>query len=164
MSPTYARELLTPDFGMGLDGLLQSREDDLCGILNGIDTEVWNPETDPALVQPFSARSLKHRCANREWLEQHFEIEPDPESPLFCVISRLTTQKGLDLLLEAIPSLVHRGARLIVLGSGDKKLEISYKAMASQFPQSIGVEIGYNEDLAHKMQGGSDAILIHVAL
>lgn len=160
VSPTYAAELLSPEFGMGLEGLLRSRQSDLTGILNGIDTEVWNPEKDKALVNPYSPRTLKKKAANKAWLEERFGLSPNPDAPLFCIISRLTTQKGLDLLLEAIPTIVGQGARLVVLGSGDKKLEVSFKAMAQQMPEHLGVEIGYDEDLAHRMQGGADAILI----
>ena len=160
VSPTYATELLTPEYGMGLEGLLRSRQADLVGILNGIDLDTWNPETDPALVKQYSPRSLNRRGPNREFLENHFGIEPNEEAPMFCVISRLTAQKGLDLLLEAIPTIIKRGARLIVLGSGDRDMEDRYLAMARRFPGSVGVHIGYDEDLSHKMQGGSDAILM----
>ena len=160
VSPTYATELLSPQYGMGLDGLLESRKSDLAGVLNGIDLETWNPETDPALVKTYSARSLKRRTANRMWIDEKFGLKPDAAGPLFCVISRLTTQKGLDLLLDCIPTLLTRDARLAVLGSGDTDLEERYLAMADRFQGSIGVEIGYHEDLSHMLQGGSDAILI----
>ncbi|SNY93240.1 starch synthase [Cohaesibacter sp. ES.047] len=160
VSPTYATELLTPEYGMGLEGLLRSRQTDLVGILNGIDLDTWNPEDDPSLVNTYSPRSLNRREANRIYLEQHFGIEPSEDAPLFCVISRLTTQKGLDLLLDSIPTIIKRGARLIVLGSGERHMEENYLAMAKRFPGSVGVKIGYDEELSHKMQGGSDAILM----
>ncbi|MDW3225477.1 MAG: glycogen synthase GlgA [Paracoccaceae bacterium] len=159
VSPTYARELMLPEFGMGLEGLLRARGSDLSGILNGIDIEVWNPEQDPSLVAPYSVRSLKPKARSRAELMKRFGLE-DGQGPLFCVISRLTTQKGLDLLLEAIPVLVARGARLAVLGSGDKSLESGFVAAAHAHPGSVGVIIGYDEPLSHLMQGGSDAILI----
>lgn len=160
VSPTYARELLTPEFGMGLEGLLQARKDDLCGILNGIDLEVWNPQTDPNLVAPYSTRSLKRRQKNRAAIEERFGLAANPTAPLFCVVSRLTSQKGLDLLLEALPVLVGRGARLALLGSGDKDLEAGFTKAAEAFPGSVGVIIGYDEALSHVLQGGSDAILV----
>ncbi|PLW78664.1 glycogen synthase GlgA [Cohaesibacter celericrescens] len=160
VSPTYAEELLTPEFGMGLEGLLRSRQSDLTGILNGIDLDIWNPETDKALTKTFTAKTLKRKAANRTRVEEKFGLASNPDAPLFCVISRLTTQKGLDLLLKSIPTLIKRGARLAVLGTGDKKLEDDYRAMADRFPESVSVEIGYDEELSHMLQGGSDAILI----
>jgi starch synthase len=160
VSPTYARELMLPEFGMGLEGLLRARQSDLSGILNGIDLEVWNPETDAALEQPYSLRKLKAKSVNRAQVMSRFGLEPTEDAPLFCVISRLTTQKGLDLLLEALPTLVGRGARLAVLGSGEKGLEAGFVAAAHRYAGSVGVIIGYDEPLSHLMQGGSDAILI----
>ncbi|WP_316859524.1 glycogen synthase GlgA [uncultured Cohaesibacter sp.] len=160
VSPTYAIELLTPDFGMGLEGLLQSRKNDLVGILNGIDMAEWDPETDPVLEKNYNTKSLKRKVANREWLEARFGLEANPDAPLFCVISRLTTQKGLDLLLEVIPTIVERGGRLAVLGTGDKRLEAAFVNAAGNMPGKVGVEIGYSEDLSHKMQGGADVVLV----
>ncbi|QJF51717.1 glycogen synthase GlgA [Roseobacter ponti] len=160
VSPTYARELMTPEFGMGLEGLLQARAGDLTGILNGIDTDVWNPETDGALTAGYSAKALKNKTRNRKTVLTRFDLDKNPTGPLFCVISRLTTQKGLDLLLDAVPALVARGARLAVLGSGDKDLEAGFVAASHRHPGSVGVIIGYDEPLSHLMQGGSDAILI----
>lgn len=160
VSPTYARELLTPEFGMGLEGLLQARRDDLSGILNGIDPDIWNPATDPELVATYSSRSLKRRKKNRAEIESCFGLSPDPEAPLFCVVSRLTRQKGLDLLLEVLPDLVDCGARLALLGSGDRDLEAGFKAAAGRYAGSVGVIIGYDEALSHLLQGGSDSILV----
>lgn len=159
VSPTYARELMMPEFGMGLEGLLRARSSDLSGILNGIDLDVWNPEQDKNLVAPYSVRSLKPKAKSRAKVLKRFGLE-EGTGPLFCVISRLTTQKGLDLLLDAIPTLVARGARLAVLGSGDKGLEAGFVAAAHAHPGSVGVIIGYDEPLSHLMQGGSDAIVI----
>ncbi|GMG82633.1 glycogen synthase GlgA [Paralimibaculum aggregatum] len=162
VSPTYARELLTPEFGMGLHGVLQARSADLSGILNGIDLDAWDPGADPSLAATYTARSLKKKAANRAAIEQRFGLDAaaDGDGPLFCVVSRLTEQKGLDLLLAVLPGLVARGARLALLGSGDKSLEAGFVAAAHRFKGSVGVEIGYDEPLSHLMQGGSDAILI----
>ncbi len=160
VSPTYARELMQPEFGMGLDGLLQFRRGDLSGILNGIDLDVWNPETDPDLVAPYSARALKGKRKNRAALATRFGLTPNPDAPLFCVVSRLTRQKGLDLLLEVLPGLVGRGARLAVLGTGEKDLEAGFVSAAQRYAGSVGTIIGYDEALSHLMQAGSDAILI----
>ncbi len=160
VSPTYAREIMEPTFGMGLEGVLTARQADVSGILNGIDLEVWNPESDDALTAPYSVRGLKPKSKNRDAVLARFGLEERPEGPVFCVVSRLTTQKGVDVLLDIIPSLVARGARLAVLGSGDKDLETRFVAAAHAYPGRVGVVIGYNETLSHLMQGGSDAILI----
>ena len=160
VSPTYARELIQPEFGMGMEGLLKARQGDLVGILNGIDLDVWNPETDPNPPQKFTIRSLKKKAVNKAQVEARFGLKPAPDAPLFCVISRLTQQKGLDLLLECLPGLVGRGARLALVGSGDANLEAGYLDAVRKYPGQVGVVIGYDEALSHQMQAGSDAILI----
>ena len=160
VSPTYARELTAPEFGMGLEGVIAARRTDVRGILNGVDLDVWNPETDKALVETYSAGKPKNRRGNRAALAERFGLDLKKDTPLFCVISRLTRQKGLDLLLECLPRLLGRGARLAVLGSGDKDLESAFAAAAKAHPGRIGVVIGYDEALSHLLQGGSDVIVI----
>ena len=160
VSPTYANELLLPEFGMGLDGLMKSRDADLTGILNGIDLDIWNPVTDPELTANYSVTRMTGKKKNKAAVEARFGLTPNPKAPLFCVISRLTSQKGLDLLIETLPGLVGRGARLAVLGSGDVELEAAFIGAAHKYAGSVGVIIGYDEALSHLMQGGSDAILI----
>ena len=160
VSPTYARELMHAEYGMGLDGLLRSRRNDLVGILNGIDLSVWNPEEDPVIAKNYTARTLKRKYVNREALEQRMGLKSNPDAPLFCVVSRLTEQKGLDILLEILPSIVQKGGRLALLGAGEKWMEQAYLEAADRFEGSVGVEIGYDEKLSHLMQAGSDAILI----
>jgi starch synthase len=159
VSPTYAQEIRTPEFGMGLDGLINSRGDALHGIVNGIDTIAWNPETDPLLAATYSARRLKGRQVNRAAIEREFGLDPDG-SPIFCAITRLTWQKGMDLLAEVAADLVAAGGRLAVLGSGDMAIEGALLAQAARHRGRIGVVVGYNEPLSHLMQGGTDAILI----
>ena len=159
VSPSYAAELLTPEFGMGLEGLLQKRQGELSGILNGIDTEAWDPETDPALVAPYSVRSLRGKARNKAEVERRFGLDPEA-GPLFCVISRLTAQKGLDMLLDRLPHLVGKGGRLALLGTGDAALERAFAAAANRYRGRVGAIIGYDEDLSHLVQAGSDAILI----
>ena len=160
VSPTYARELLTPTFGMGLDGLLQARQHDLSGILNGIDLDIWNPQTDPSLPANYSSRNRVNKRKSRDAVASHFGLNVDPSTPLFCVVSRLTEQKGLDLLLEVLPDLIARGGRLALLGSGSPDLEQGFQSAAVSHPGKVGVVIGYDEELSHLMQGGSDAILV----
>ncbi len=160
VSPTYAGEILQSEFGMGLEGLLQARKDDLVGILNGIDLDSWDPSTDTRLFAAYSISSMKGKAANRAALIERFGLNPVKNAPLFCVVSRLSAQKGLDLLLQVIPTLVGRGAKLAILGAGDKDLEKGFLEIASRYPGSVGVVLGYDESLAHQLQGGSDAILI----
>lgn len=160
VSPTYARELMSREFGMGFDGILSALRSRLTGILNGVDLDVWNPETDGALAATYSDRSLGRRQRNRAAVLRRFGIAVGAEAPLFCVVSRLTRQKGLDLLLEVLPRLVARGAGLVLLGSGDPDLEAGFLAAARAAPAQVGVEIGYDEPLSHLMQGGADCILI----
>jgi starch synthase len=160
VSPTYARELLSPAFGMGLEGVLASRHGDFSGILNGIDLDAWNPADDPHIARHYVGSASRAKAANKAALEAAFDMEPAPEKPLFCVISRFTWQKGLDVLLEALPSLVAAGGRLAVLGTGDKPMESGFRRAARQRPADVAVRIGYSEPLSHLMQAGADAILV----
>lgn len=155
VSPTYARELMTPEFGMGMDGVLRARRVDFCGILNGIDEAVWNPATD-ALITPYQTPGGKAR--NRAALLEEFGLS-EGEGPLCVVVSRLTEQKGLDLLLEALPALMARGGRLALLGCGDRALEAAWREAADRH-EGVAVRIGYDEDLSHRMVAGGDAILV----
>jgi starch synthase len=159
VSPTYAQEIRTPEFGMGLDGLITMRAADLHGIVNGIDTDVWDPATDTHLAASYSVKTLKVRKANRAAVEERFSLDRDL-SPIVCVVSRLTWQKGIDLLASTVDGLVAAGARLAVLGSGDAGLEGALLAAAARHRGRVGVVIGYDEGLSHLMQGGCDAIVI----
>ncbi|MEO0676959.1 MAG: glycogen synthase GlgA [Pseudomonadota bacterium] len=154
VSPTYAEELMRPDFGMGMEGVLIKRRGDLLGILNGIDTHLWNPEADPE-IHPY--KSPRGKAKNKAALREEFDL-PETEGPLCVLISRMTEQKGLDLLLEALPALIEAGGQLALLGSGDAKLEAAFAAASRE--AGIGVKIGYDEKLAHLMVAGGDAILV----
>lgn len=159
VSPTYADEIRSPVHGMGLDGLINGRGDRLHGILNGVDTDLWNPATDPLIARPFSSRALAARSANRRALEQAFALDGDG-APLFIIVSRLTWQKGMDMMIHAIDHLVGLGAKLALLGSGDHPLEGAFLGAADRHRGRVGVRIGYDEPLSHLMQAGGDAILI----
>ncbi|MET3591269.1 starch synthase [Mesorhizobium shonense] len=159
VSPTYAQEIRSPEFGMGLDGLINMRATDLHGIVNGIDVDIWNPATDKHLVANYSAETLQARGLNRKAVEDRFNLEND-DSPIVCVVSRLTWQKGMDILASVVDGIVQRGARLAILGSGDAGLEGSLLAAAARHRGRVGVVIGYDEALSHIMQGGCDAIVI----
>lgn len=159
VSPTYAREIRTPSFGMGLDGLISARADAVHGILNGIDVAAWDPRSDGRLASTFGPGNLKPRKVNRKAVEARFGLDAD-KSLLVCVISRLTWQKGMDILVAEIERLAGLGVRLAVLGSGDQALEGQLLAASARHRGRVGVVIGYDEGLSHLMQGGSDAILI----
>ena len=159
VSPTYADEIRTPAFGMGLDGLLRGRGPAVQGIVNGIDTAEWDPATDPHLAARYSVRSLGTRAANRRMVEKRFALKRG-KGPIFAIISRLTWQKGIDLVVDAIEHLVGNGGRLVVLGSGDSAFEGALLAAAHRHRGLVGVVTGYDEQLAHLIQAGADAILI----
>ncbi len=159
VSPGYADEIKRPEFGMGLEGLIVGRQDRLSGIVNGIDRHEWNPATDPALVARYTSKTLDGRAANKRAIEAAFGLD-ESDGPLFIVISRLTWQKGMDVLIEVIDHLVGLGGRLALLGSGDAAVEAGLHAAASRHPGRIGIRIGYDERLSHLLQGGGDAILV----
>ena len=159
VSPTYAEEITSAAGGMGLDGLLRHRRDALTGIVNGIDTDVWNPATDAALTEHYDAKSMAKRAGNKRAIEKRFGLDID-DGLLYTVVSRLTEQKGMDVLLAALPAIVASGARLALLGSGDAALEDNFRAAASRHKGRVEVVLGYEESLSHLLQGGADAILV----
>jgi starch synthase len=159
VSPTYAEEILEPQFGMGLEGLIGERVHDLIGIVNGIDDAVWNPATDSQIAATYDAKRLAARAANREALEKRFGLAAT-DGPIFCVVSRLTWQKGIDLVIDAADEIVRHGGKLAVLGSGDPVLEAGMRAAAERHPGRVAIVFGYDEPLSHLMQAGADAILI----
>ena len=159
VSPRYSAEIREAEFGMGLEGLIATRAERVTGIVNGIDPAVWSPAADPALPARYTAKTLAKRAANTRAVEKMFGLEPG-DGPVFTVISRLTWQKGMDLLAECLDDLVAMGGRLTLLGSGDAGLEAAFLEAAARHPGRIGVRIGYDEPLSHLLQGGADAILI----
>ncbi len=160
VSPTYAAEICTPAGGMGLQGLLRGRADKLTGILNGIDLEVWNPATDCLIAARYDSATLSGRASNKADLQLRMGLNPKPTTPLFAVVSRLSWQKGLDLLLQALPVLLAEGAQLALLGAGDADLQAGFAAAAKAFPGQVGCVFGYDEVLAHRLQAGADALLV----
>jgi starch synthase len=159
VSPTYAAEIQTPEHGMRLDGVLRARGGRLTGILNGIDETVWNPAADGLIAAPFSAAAMEGRGKNRLAVAQKFGLEAGTR-PVFGVISRLSWQKGLDLLLGCVDEILVLGGQLAVLGTGERGLEDGFAAAAAANPGRIGCVIGYDEALAHQMQAGIDALLV----
>lgn len=160
VSPTYALEIQSDEGGMGFGGMLRGKGGALSGILNGIDTEVWDPSTDPDIDVNFSAANAAGKAKCKRALQKAVGLKVDPDAPLFCVVSRLTTQKGLDLLADMTDFIALSGAQLALLGSGDSAIETAFQKAAKKHPTQISVTIGYNEPLAHRLQAGSDAIFI----
>ncbi|MEW5421079.1 glycogen synthase GlgA [Amorphus sp. 3PC139-8] len=160
VSPTYAREIRSSEFGMGLEGLIRARGQDVSGVLNGIDIGLWDPANDPAIAAPFDSVTLYRRRPNKSALLRRFGLDPDSERLLLGVVSRLTWQKGIDLIVEALPTILGLDCNLVVLGTGDAALEEALKAAAARHPDRIAVEFTYDEGLAHQLQAGVDALLI----
>ncbi|HTZ72084.1 MAG TPA: glycogen synthase GlgA [Acetobacteraceae bacterium] len=160
VSPGYADEIRTPEGGMGLDGVLRARGGDVVGILNGIDTDVWNPETDALIAAPFGAARLGRRGVNKAALQRRFGLAVDEDAPLIGIVSRLTWQKGVDVVLEALPDLLAAGGQLALLGSGEAQFADAFTAAAAGNPGRVGCMLGYDEHVAHLMQAGADAVLV----
>lgn len=160
VSPTYAREIQTHAQGAGLDGLLRTRTHDISGILNGVDQSVWNPLTDTSIDTPYSLEKFAGKAKCKAALQERVGLAKDEDALLFGVVSRLTEQKGLDLLLSAIPDIVQRGGQLVVLGTGDPALENGLKNEALAHPQNVAVVLGFDETLSHSIIAGSDIVMV----
>jgi starch synthase len=160
VSPGYAREIQSEALGFGLHGLLAARGDRLYGILNGIDTELWNPASDPLIACRYAAATLASKPINKRALQQRLGLAASPKVPLFAVVSRLTEQKGLDWLLEIAPRLLALPAQLALLGGGQRELELGFLALAQRHPQQVSATIGFDEALAHLIEAGADAFLM----
>lgn len=160
VSPTYAREITTAEFGCSLDAVLRERGGDLRGILNGIDENLWNPALDPHCRAGFDVDALDGKAECKIALQQEFELDRESRAPLFAVVSRLSHQKGLDLVLGALPTLLGGGAQFVMLGAGDPHLEHAFASAAREHRGRIGVRVGYDETLAHRIIAGADALLV----
>jgi len=160
VSPTYAKEIQTETFGFGLQGLIQARQHQLTGILNGINTEEWNPATDSHLPYCYTEQTLSNKQGVKQQLQLVSHLPVSNQQPLFGVVSRLTHQKGLDILLEALPELVAMDCQLVVLGSGDKSFEARFLQFSQEYPKHISVTIGYDEPLSHLIMAGADAFIM----
>ncbi len=160
VSPTYAREIVWPEFGEGLEGDLLARGDDLVGILNGLDVRTWDPSRDPWLPVPYDAGRLAGKAAAKEALQHALGFRVDPSLPLFGVVSRLAHQKGIDLVAAVAPWLVRESAQLVILGSGEAALVEPLRSLASTWRQSVAVVERFDEGLAHRIYGGADFFLM----
>jgi starch synthase len=160
VSPTYALEITTPGRGMGFDGLLRARGSRFSGILNGVDEDVWDPARDPLIAATYDDERLAARGRNTVALRKRFNLDDEPATLLVGIVSRLSWQKGLDLLLEALPGLIERGVQFVVLGAGDAGLEAGFTAAVAAHPGRIGVYVGYDEGVAHLVQAGAGVVLV----
>ena len=160
VSPTYAREIATPEFGAGLDGVIRGRGANVCGILNGVDRAVWSPANDAALPARYDADRLDGKAACKAALQLEMGLAPDPTAPLVAVLSRLTSQKGLDLVLGALPAALAHGVQWAVVGTGEPALEAAFREAERAHPGRVAVRIAYDEVLAHRLIAGADAIAV----
>lgn len=160
VSPSYAREIQTSAHGAGLEGLLRHRNHKLVGILNGIDERVWNPATDANLVKTFNQRRFADKHANKMALQQQVGLKRDVQPPLLAFIGRAVEQKGIDVVLDALPSLARMPLQLFLLTNGEPKYEQALRNFAEQYPARLAVHIGHDEELAHRVYGGADMLLM----
>ena len=160
VSPNYAREIATHEFGCGLDGVVRERGSSVVGILNGIDDALWNPATDPAIASLFDAERLQGKQRCRAALQAELGFRADPHALLLTVVSRLTAQKGLDLVLAALPDLVAAGVQFAVQGTGEPALEAAFRMAQQAHPGHVHVHVGYDEARAHRLVAGADVIAV----
>jgi starch synthase len=160
VSPNYAKEIQQEALGFGMQGLLATRRDDLTGILNGIDTDEWNPANDKYLTKTYSGARMTGKAANKKALQSKLGLSPEPDVPLFGVISRFTEQKGLDLLLEIASLLTELPAQLAMLGSGDAQMQKTARDLSQRYPGKIAAVIGFDEGLSHQIEAGADMFVM----
>jgi starch synthase len=160
VSPTYAREIQTTEMGFGMQGLLTARNGDVSGILNGIDEQEWDPATDKHLTAHYDSSDLAPKAMGKRALQQHLGLEANAKAPLLGVVSRLTYQKGLDMLLECLPKLLDGGAQLVVLGNGQADMERRYQQLAQRYPGRVSVTVRFDEALSHQVMAGADIFLM----
>lgn len=159
VSPTYAEEIKTPTYGERLDGLLRKRSSDLFGVLNGINYHEFNPETDPRIVRNYTSANIEAKKDNKSALQEELGLNVG-DYPLFGIVSRLVSQKGLDLVTEVAPAIIEGGAQLAVLGTGDPHYEESFQQLAQRYPSQVGLRLGFNSVLAQRIYAGADLFLM----
>lgn len=161
VSPTYAREIQTPEYGCGLDGLLVQSRDKLSGIVNGVDYDVWNPSIDPLLPEPYDAETVfVRKPASKAELQRRFQLPVDPSRPVLGLVARLVSQKGIDLILSAAPGFLDLGCQLVFLGDGDREFHDQLTSFQARHPHQVGLYLGFQEQLAHLVEAGSDLFLM----
>ncbi|MBI2988658.1 MAG: glycogen synthase GlgA [Deltaproteobacteria bacterium] len=160
VSKKYASEIRTPEWGCGLDGVIRDREKDLYGILNGVDYQEWNPETDPDIKKKYQAKNLIGKKFCKKDLQEIYGLPDKASIPLVGVVSRLVDQKGLDILNEAVEDLMHLDLQLVILGAGDQRYQALLDGLPGRYPEKVGVRIGFDNALAHKIEAGADIFLM----
>jgi len=159
VSPTYSRQIQAKEFGCGLEGVLQQKKDRIFGILNGIDYNVWNPKADTFLASPYESSTLHNKKENKFSLQKELKLEQSNQVPLIGMVTRLASQKGVDILIEAIPSFI-KEYQLVILGAGDKKYEDKILALGKTYAKNMVVQLKFDERLAHRIYGGCDFFLM----
>ncbi|MFO0425378.1 MAG: glycogen synthase, partial [Planctomyces sp.] len=161
VSPTYAKEICADGGAYGLEAILRLRQNDLTGILNGIDDQVWNPETDPHLPAHYNAETFESgKAACRRALRSRLNLPDDPSVPMFGMISRMTDQKGFDLISDSADRLLNRNIQMVFLGTGDHSYEDRFRQLAQRYPNQVAVVIGFDDALAHQIEASSDVFLM----
>ncbi len=160
VSPNYAKEICTDAHGYGMNGLLKHRASDLTGIINGIDTKYWNPGTDKYLVQKYNSRSLNKKALNKTALQESLNLPVDATCPMLGMVSRLVEQKGLEIILQSLDTLLEQNIQIVILGTGDTHYELQLHDWAQRFPERLSVNIGYDEAMAHRIEASSDIYLM----
>ncbi len=160
VSPRYAQEIQTPEFGCGLDGVVQTRADDIVGLINGVDTAVWNPSVDTLLPARYSAGNLAGKAVCRAQLLKTLSLDPKFTGPVYGMVCRLAEQKGVDLLLENQEFFVRENCRLVILGAGEKRYEDALRALAARAPQKVALSAKLDEGMSHLIEAGSDFFLM----
>jgi starch synthase len=160
VSNKYSHEILKPDLGAGLDGILSERKKDLYGILNGVDYDVWNPETDKYIPHNYSAKDLSGKLKNKKILLEHFNMPFIKSVPLVGIVSRMVAQKGFDIFADAIQDLIELDVQWLILGSGEEQYEELFRQLALKFPEKVAAYIGYNNELSHQIEAGADMFLM----
>lgn len=160
VSPNYAMEIQSKEFGCGMEGLLSQRSEHLSGILNGIDAEAWNPVKDPFIPSNYDADSLERKGGDKKALQHRFRLEEDRDTAVIALVGRLVQQKGIDLVIDALPKLMEMPLQLIILGSGEKRYERTLKLWTKLYPDRIALTLGYDEALSHLIEAGADMFLM----
>ncbi|MGE5847253.1 MAG: glycogen synthase, partial [Ignavibacteria bacterium] len=156
----YAQEILTTEYGAGLDGVLRDRRSDLFGIINGVDYNEWNPQNDVHLPYHYSPEDLRGKLKNKKFLLEHFSLPFYKDIPLVGIVSRLAGQKGFDIISEASSRLMQLNVQWIILGSGDAEYEDFFLDLAKSYPEKAAVYIGFNNELSHLIEAGADMLLM----
>jgi starch synthase len=160
VSETYSREIQTKELGCGLHGVLSSRADDLFGILNGVDCDIWNPETDELIPAVYSSKDMSGKAVCKKALIKEYGLKINPDEPLIGIISRLTDQKGFDIVAESMPALMKMGLGVVVLGSGEQKYQDMMLGLAKTYKGRLGVKVAFDNALSHKIEAGCDFFLM----